>query len=118
MSDPILQPAREAVDAIEGLASLPCDGEGHPIPDADACFHLRCELPSPRREELLAQVAPVIRRAQWVLAALVDRKDLYSVSWKKPKRRGELDAAVEKLARLLSDDEALGSGVVPDRRGR
>lgn len=118
MSTDPLAPALEAVNAIEGLEALPCDGRGHPIPDADACFHLRCELPSPHREELLARVAPVVRRAKFVMAALVDRRDLYSISWKRPKRGGELEEAAAKLASLLSSSDELGSGIVPDRRGR
>ena len=113
-----LQAAKEALSAIEGTEAMPCDGSGHPIPDADACFHVRCSLPSPRREELLARVAPVVRRAKFVLAALVDRRDLYSVSWKRPKRGGELEQAAAELAGLLRDEQALGSGIVPDRRGR
>lgn len=118
VSETEIQHARAAMDAIEGLETSACDGEGHPIPDAEACFHFRCSLPSPDREELLARVAPVVRRAKWVLAALVDRRDLYSVSWQRPKRGGDLADAAERLASLLADDEALGSGIVPDRRGR
>lgn len=118
MNDEHLEAARTAMEAIEGLHALDCDGKGHPIPDADACFHVSCTLPSPGREELLARVAPVVRRAKFVLAALVDRRDLYSVSWRAPKRGGDLGQAAERLAQLLADDEALGSGIVPDRRGR
>jgi len=106
------------MEAITGLSTLDCDGQGHPIPDTQACFHVRCTIPSPQREELLARVAPVVRRAKFVLAALVDRRDLYSVSWKAPKRGGGLSEAGARLASLLSDHEALGSGIVPDRRGR
>jgi hypothetical protein len=118
VNDDALKAARAAMEAIPGLTTLDCDGEGHPIPDAEACFHVTCALPSPDREELLAQVAPVVRRAKFVLAALVDRRDLYSVSWRAPRRGGGLAAAGDRLAQLLADDEALGSGIVPDRRGR
>ncbi len=106
------------MEAIEGLTTVDCDGLGHPIPDTDACFHVRCSLPSPGREELLAQVAPVVRRAKFVLAALVDRRDLYSVSWKAPKRNPDLAQAAARLAELFADEQALASGIVPDRRGR
>jgi hypothetical protein len=118
VNEDALAAARAAIDGVEGLESLPCDGAGHPIPDAAACFHVRCTLPSPAREELLARVAPVVRRAKFVLAALVDRRDLYSVSWKPPKRGGDVAGAAARLAELLADPEALDSGHVPDRRGR
>ena len=107
-----------AIDAVDGLESLPCDGEGHPIEDADACLHVRCTLKSPRREELLATVGPAARRAHFVMAALVDRRDLYSFAFKPGKRRTSLAEACEKLIALLSDMDSLASGPVPDRRGR
>src|SRR5687768_3988517 len=117
MPDP-LDDVAAAVAQVEGLEPLPCDGKGHPIEDALACAHVRCTLKSPSREELLAQIGPLVRRAGWVMAALVARPDLYSLSWKPPKRGGDLEAAAAKLAAMLRDPAARGDGAVPDRRGR
>ena len=119
MSEPeLLSEAFRALDAIEGLEASPCDGKGHPIPDAVACLHVRCTLPSPAREELLARVAPVVRRAKVVMAALIDRRDLYSVSFTPPGRGGDPAEAAARLAALLRDESELASGRVPARRGR
>jgi hypothetical protein len=107
-----------AMAAIGGLEPLPCDGQGHPIEDALACLHLRCTFASPQREEMLARVAPAVRKAHFVMAALVDRRDLYSLSYKPPKGSADLDAAAAKLAKLVGDPAVLGSQDVVDRRGR
>lgn len=106
-----------ALDAIPGLEALPCDGEGHPIPEVSACVHARCTVASPEREELLARVAPVVRRARFVMAALVDRRDLYMLGLP-PGRGQDVEEAGARLATLLGDASALDSGEVPDRRGR
>lgn len=116
--DPALLGVASAFSSIEGLEALPCDGLGHPIEDAEACLHLRCSLKSPRREEILAMVGPVVRKAAFVMAALVDRRDLYSLSYKPGKRGGDLAAAAAKLEALLRDPAQLAAGDVPDRRGR
>jgi len=107
-----------AIAAVPGLTPLPCDGRGHPIEDAVACLHVRCTLASPRREEVLGRVGPLVRRAKFVMAALVDRADLYCIGYKPGKRgRAVADAAAE-LADLLADPAQLEAGEVPDRRGR
>ncbi len=116
-SDPLAD-VSAALAAIDGIEVLACDGEGHPIPDATACLHVRCDLTSPKREELLARIGPVVRRGKFAMAALVDRRDLYSFSYRPPKRGGDVAAAAARLAGLLRDPAALGSGEVPDRRGR
>lgn len=116
--DPALAGVAAALGAIEGLQPLPCDGLGHPIADAAACLHLRCTLKSPQREETLARVGPVVRKAAFVLAALVDRRDLYSLSFKPPKRGADLAPAAAKLEALLRDPKELASQDVVDRRGR
>ena len=118
MIDEQLAGVADALSAIEGLASLPCDGAGHPIEGAAACLHVRCSLASPRREEIFALVAPIVRKAQFVLAALVDRRDLYALSYKPPKGTGDLAVAAAKLEALLRDPEALAARDVVDRRGR
>ena len=107
-----------AIDALPGLQSMPCDGLGHPIEDAAACLHVRCLLASPQREELLGGIGPLVRRAQFVMAALIGRRDLYSLSWKPGPRGGTVADAAAKLEALLRDPAALASGEVPDRRGR
>ena len=116
--DPALEGVAAALGDIEGLHPLPCDGLGHPIEDAAACLHLRCSLKSPQREEALARVGPVVRKASFVLAALIDRRDLYSLSYKPPKRGADLGAAAAKLEALLRNPEELRSQDVVDRRGR
>jgi hypothetical protein len=117
MSEPLAE-VDAAVAQVEGLEPVACDGQGHPIEDAQACTHVRCTLKSPQREELLAQIGPLVRRAGWVMAALVARSDLYSLSWKPPKRGGDVAAAASKLAAMLRDPAARSDGAVPDRRGR
>ena len=118
LDHPALQGAASAIERLEGLEPVPCDGLGHPIEDATACLHLRCTVKSPRREEILARVAPVVRKAGFVMAALIDRADLYSLSYKPPKRGGDLEAAAARLAALLADPPEPGADDVPDRRGR
>jgi hypothetical protein len=113
-----LAPLAEALGELEGLQPLPCDGQGHPIEGAEACLHLRTSLKSPQREEALARVGPVVRKAGFVMAALIDRRDLYSLSYKPAKKGSDLGAAVEKLAALLRDPAELRSQDVVDRRGR
>ena len=115
--DERLQGVAAALSAIPGLEAVPCEGR-HQIEDAVACVHVRCLIKSPQREELFARVAPLVRRAQFVLAAMVDVKDNYSLGYKPGKRGGDLSAAAEKLEALLRDPAALASGEVPDRRGR
>ena len=79
MSDSAIQPEllgiAEAADLLEGLEALPCDGRGHPIENAEACMHIRCTLLSPRREELLAAVGPVARKAQFERVMLIHRTE-------------------------------------------
>ena len=118
--EPAVERLSAAISRIDGLEPLACDGLGHPIEDAAACLHVRCGLKSPAREELLARVGPLVRRAGWVMAALVARPDLYSLSWKPPKRgaEGGEAAATAKLEALLGDPAALAEATVPDRRGR
>ena len=113
-----LEGVASALAAIPGLEPLICDGAGHPIEDASACLHVRCTLASPQREELLASVGPLMRKAQFVMAALIDRRNLYSVSWKAPKRGGDVAEAAGKLEALLRDPAARAALDVPDRRGR
>lgn len=116
--DPRLEGVAAALAALGGFEPLPCDGEGHPIEDAAACLHLRTSLKSPQREEALGRVAPVVRKASFVLAALIDRRDLYSLSYKPPKHGADLAAASAKLEALLRDPVAMASGETVDRRGR
>ena len=116
--DPLLGDLATALGEIDGLEPLPCDGAGHPIEGAEACVHLHCTLKSPQREEALARVGPVVRKAGFVLAALIDRRDLYSLSYKPPKKGSDLAVAATKLAALLRDPVELGSQDVVDRRGR
>ncbi|MEM7245305.1 MAG: hypothetical protein AAF533_08170 [Acidobacteriota bacterium] len=108
----------EALSAVPGLEAMDCDGEGHPIPDPVACVHVRCTLSSPDREMLLGKVGPLIRRSRFVMAALVDRADLYAISYAPDKRRPDPEPAIEKLLGLLADPAELASDHVPDRRGR
>ncbi len=116
--DPALTGLAAALDAVPGLQALPCDGLGHPIENAAACLHLRSTVPSPQREELLARVAPVVRKASFVLAALIDRRDLYSLSFKPPPRGGDLAASAAKLETLLRDLRDTDPADMVDRRGR
>lgn len=116
-SDPLAAVAA-AVAALPGLTPLPCDGRGHPIEDAVACLHVRCTLPSPRREEVLGLVAPLVRRAKFVMAALVDRRDLYCIGYRPGKRGGDVADAAARLAALLASPSQLAAGEMPDRRGR
>ena len=99
---------------LSSFKKLGLDG----LPDAVACVHVRCALPSPQREETLGRLGPLVRRARFVMAALVDRRDRYSVSLPQDKRRRDPVEAVSKLVELLSDPERLQDGIVPDRRGR
>lgn len=103
---------------IDGIEPLDCDGLGHPLEDALACLHLHCSLPSPQREELLGWVGPLVRRAQFVMAALVDRRDLYQLGLKPGKRGVDVNEAAAKLEALLRDPAARTPGQAVDRRGR
>ena len=116
--DDPLRPLADAVDRVGGRSALPCDGQGHPIEDAAACLHVRCTLPSPQREELLGRISPLARRSKFIMAALVARRDLYSLGWHPGKRGGDLEAAVAELAARLSDPEQLAAAEAVDRRGR
>jgi hypothetical protein len=107
-----------ALDDVDGLQALPCDGIGHPLEDAVACVHVKCSLPSPQREEMLGWLGSLVRRAQFVMAALIDRRDLYQIALKPGKRGVETEAAAAKLEALLQDPAARESRDVPDRRGR
>ena len=107
-----------ALGAIEGLEVLPCDGLGHPLENAVACLHVRCTLASPRREELLGWLGSLVRRAQFVMAALIDRRDLYQVGFKPSRRDADVDEFALKLVALLADPAARSGAVVVDRRGR
>lgn len=117
MDEP-LAPVARALASVEGLEPLACDGEGHPIEGAAACLHFRLHVASPRREVLLGTLGAVVRRARFVLAALVDRRDLYSLSFKPQKRGPTVSEAAHALAELLCDPDAFASDHVPDRRGR
>lgn len=116
--DPALDALSAAIAALPGFEPLPCDGQGHPIEGAAACLHVRCTLKSPQREEALARVGPAVRKASFVMAALIDRRDLYSLSFKPAQRGADVAAAAAKLASLLRDESVLGSQDVVDRRGR
>ena len=107
-----------ALAEIDGLETLPCDGIGHPLEDALACVHVRCTLPSPRREELLGWLGALVRRAQFVMAALIDRRDLYQLGLKPNKRGADVAEAAAKLEALLRDPSARGAVIMVDRRGR
>lgn len=117
MSDTLSRVAA-ALDAIEGLETLPCDGLGHPLENAVVCLHVRCTLGSPRREELLGWLGSLVRRAQFVMAALIDRRDLYQVGFKPSRKDADVEEFALKLDALLRDPAACDATVVVDRRGR
>lgn len=117
MTSEIFAPLAAALADIDGLEPLPCDGAGHPAEGAAACVHVRCTLKSPEREELLAWLAPLVRRGRWVMSALVARRDLYSLSFR-PARPADNEAAALALATLLADPAARADTHIPDRRGR
>ena len=114
---PHLTDVAAALAAVDGLEVLPCDGKGHPLEDAVACVHVRCTLPSPRREELLGWLGALVRRAQFVMAALIDRRDLYQIGFKPLRPGADVREAAAKLVALLADPAAR-DGAVVDRRGR
>ena len=117
LSEPLAGVAAAFAD-IDGIEALPCDGLGHPLEDAMACLHLRCSLPSPRREEMLGWLGSLVRRAQFVMAALIDRRDLYQLGLKPSKRGVDVAEAAAKLEALLRDPAQRGAVVITDRRGR
>jgi len=108
-----------ALERLPDVTALPCDGAGHQLEVApERCLHLRISKVSPPREEFLAQIAPLVRKAQFVLAALMARADLYNLAWRPGKRGGVLAEDAAKLAALLADPASLASAEVLDRRGR
>ena len=76
-----------------------------------------------KRDSEVEHDAPAAKKSakrldRFVMAALVDRRDLYSVSLPSDKRKRDPVEATTKLVELLSDPERLSDGIVPDRRGR
>jgi hypothetical protein len=107
-----------ALRQIEGVEPLPCDGHGHHLEGFAACLHVRIGLPSPRREEMLGRLASLVRRQHFVLASLVERPDLYNLTYRPGRRGADLAAAGSALAALLLEPTAWGDAQAPDRRGQ
>jgi hypothetical protein len=108
--DEALTPLREHLLTLPGVTPLPCDGEGHAVEGMAACMHLRIAVPSPAREELLGRVAPVARQAQFVLTALVGRRDLYSLAYRPGKRGGDIAQDAARLVQMLKGSDPFYGG--------
>lgn len=116
---PVFREMSEALRTLPDVDAAPCDGVGHQLEvDPSRCLHVTIRKASPAREEFLAGLAPLVRKAQFVLAALADRRDWYNLAWRPGKRGGDLAEDALRLAALLRDPAALATAEPTDRRGR